>query len=375
MKVLIVSHYFAPHVGGIEVVAENQAKYISKKGHSVQVLTSSIDFKRPRKQYIEGYTINRVRALNFLETKFGVPFPLFSPTLVFKSFNLVKQSDVVHVHDAFYMSSFVAAFWAKLFKKPLFITQHVAMVPHPKPLVMKMQQIVYRTTGTFVLSNSKKVIVFNERVKNFLINSGVSKSKILSINNGVDFELFHPSTTKQKVVLRQKYNLPTEKTLALFVGRFVPKKGFRKLLHALSKDYVIVFVGGDRPSFIKHDEQALFLGTLSQQETAEIYQACDVFVLPSEGEGFPLSIQEAMASGLPVITTDDLGYRAYNFNRELFYLISPTVKEIKDHLAKITKDSRLRDAMGKYSYSYAKQYFNWDEAIEKISHTYQEALS
>ena len=189
------------------------------------------------------------------------------------------------------------------------------------------------------------------------------------------FDLFHPPTTKQKNVLRQKYNLPSEKILALFVGRFVPKKGFRKLLEAVGEDYVIVFVGGDRPDSVKPDHRAIFLGSLSQIETAEIYQACDVFVLPSEGEGFPLSIQEAMASGLPIITTDDPGYRSYNFDRKLLYLISPTAREIKNYLTKITNDSRLRDIMGKYSLTYAKKYFNWDETIEKISHSYQEALS
>jgi D-inositol-3-phosphate glycosyltransferase len=373
VKVLIVVHHFTPHLSGVGSVAEQQAKHLVKNGHEVQVITSNCSSKAGISEK-DGYKVHRIRASNVFENRMGAPFPLFSPSLFYRTYKLAKEADLIHVHDSFYMSSFVAAFWAKLFKKPLFVTQHVVMIPHPKPLVMKVQRIVYKTTGAFVLSNSKKVIVFNERVKDFLINSGVAKSKILNINNGVDFELFHPPTTKQKGALRQKYNLPTEKTLALFVGRFVPKKGFRKLLEAVSKDYAIVFVGGDRPNSIKRDERTIFLGSLSQQETAEIYQACDVFVLPSEGEGFPLSIQEAMASGLPIITTDDLGYRSYNFNRELFYLISPTVREIKDHLTKIAQDSRLRDAMGKYSYSYAKEYFNWDEKIEKISHTYREAL-
>ena len=81
-----------------------------------------------------------------------------------------------------------------------------------------------------------------------------------------------------------------------------------------------------------------------------------------------------MASGLPIITTDDMGYRSYNFNRNLFYLITPTVKEIENHLVKIANDSVLRTAMGQYSYSYAKEHFDWNEKIERISHTYQEAL-
>jgi D-inositol-3-phosphate glycosyltransferase len=374
MKILIVSHYFPPHIGGIGVVAENQAKHLVKNGHEVHVITSNCSAKAGVSEK-DGYKIHRIRVSNFFEDRMGAPFPIFSPSLFYRTYKLAKEVDVIHVHDSFYISSFVAALWAKILKKPLFLTQHVAMVPHPKPLVMKAQSLVYKTTGAFIFRNSNKVVVFNERVKDFLINAGVPATKILDIHNGVDFELFHPPTAKQKNVLRQKYNLPSEKILALFVGRFVPKKGFRKLLEAVGEDYVIVFVGGDRPDSVKPDHRAIFLGSLSQIETAEIYQACDLFVLPSEGEGFPLSIQEAMASGLPVITTDDPGYRSYNFDRELFYLISPTVREIKEHLAKISKDSRLREAMGKYSYSYAKRHFNWDETIGKISHTYQEVLT
>jgi D-inositol-3-phosphate glycosyltransferase len=374
MKILIVSHYFPPHIGGTGIVAEQQAKHLVKSGHEVQVITSNASSKAGVSEQ-DGYTIHRIKASNIIERRMGAPFPIFSPSLAYHTFKLAKEADVIHIHDSFYISSFVATFWAKLFKKPSFVTQHVEIIPHPKLLVMKMQHIVYKTTGAFVLRNSKKVIIFNERVKDFLIDSGVSESKIFNINNGVDFKLFHPPKIKQKGALRQKYNLPAEKILALFVGRFVPKKGFRKLLQAVSEDYVIVFAGGKRPVSVKADKRAIFLGSLSQKETAEIYQACDVFVLPSEGEGFPLSIQEAMASGLPVITTDDPGYRSYNFDRELFYLISPTVKEIKHHLTKLAKDAHLRDAMGKYSYSYAKKYFNWKETVEKISHIYHGALS
>jgi glycosyltransferase involved in cell wall biosynthesis len=374
VKVLIVVHHFTPHLTGVGNVAEQQAKHLAKNGHEVQVVTSHCSGKAGISKK-DGYTIHRIKASNVLENRMGAPFPIFSPVLLYRMYKLAKQADLIHVHDSFYMSSFVAAVYARLLKKPLFLTQHISMIPHPKRLVMVGQRIIYKTTGAFILRNSSKVIVYNERVRDFLVGQGVAAEKIVNMHNGVDFELFHPPTAKRKIALRQKYNLPAEQTLALFVGRFVPKKGFRKLLHAVSEDYTIVFVGGNKPDSIKSNKQAIFLGSLSQKETAEIYRACDVFVLPSEGEGFPLSIQEAMASGLPIITTDDHGYRAYNFDRELFYLISPTVREIESHLAKVASDSHLRDAMGKYSYTYAKQYFNWDKTIERISHTYQEALS
>ena len=61
--------------------------------------------------------------------------------------------------------------------------------------------------------------------------------------------------------------------------------------------------GSDLPA------NARLMGQLPQAELAELYRAADVFVLPSEGEGFPLAVQEALASGLPVITSDNAAIR------------------------------------------------------------------
>ncbi len=159
MKILIVVSHFKPHLSGLGNVAEQQAKRLVKNGHEVHILTSDCSAKAGIFKQ-DGYTVHRIKASNILENRAGAPFPIFSPSLLHRSFRLVKKVDLVHVHDSFYLSSFIAAFWAKMLKKPLFVTQHVAMIPHPKPLIMKLQRMVHKTTGSFVLRNSKKVIVF-----------------------------------------------------------------------------------------------------------------------------------------------------------------------------------------------------------------------
>ena len=88
------------------------------------------------------------------------------------------------------------------------------------------------------------------------------------------------------------------------MGRFVPKKGFDILYQAKDPSYLLVFVGGGMiPDYIKSDHSVKIIGPLPQEELAMLYKASDVFILPSYGEGFPLSIQEAMATGLPIITS------------------------------------------------------------------------
>lgn len=374
MKILIACHYYSPHLGGIETVVENQAALLAVN-NDVTILTSSIGASKKIKNAANNYSIIRIPAINFLENRFGIPFPLFSPSIIWKAFRAVKKADIIHVHDSLYISSIVTVFWAKLLNKPVVLTQHISIVPHPKAIVIMVQKLAYKFTGSYIIKNSQKIFIINTVVKEFLIQLGADENKIVSYKNGIDLSLFKPSTQEQRVSIRRKFNLPERDHLVLFVGRFVPKKGFKKLLQSESTDYTIVFVGGEKPNNLKESKHLIFLGQLSQKEIAEVYRASDIFILPSKGEGFPLSIQEAMASGLPIITTDDKGYEIYNFDRNKLLLIEPTVENIKLNINKLLANPQLQATMSQYSISYAFRYFNWKTSIKAIIDTYQEIMS
>jgi glycosyltransferase involved in cell wall biosynthesis len=98
--------------------------------------------------------------------------------------------------------------------------------------------------------------------------------------------------------------------VVLFVGRLVSKKGADVVVGAARSSYHVLLVGergnveiGNRPGV----ELRPFV---ERKELAELMRACDVFALPSRGEGFPLAAQEAMASGLAVILSNDPSYLA-----------------------------------------------------------------
>lgn len=116
----------------------------------------------------------------------------------------------------------------------------------------------------------------------------------------------------EKEALRRNLGM-TENKIALYVGRFDPKKGMDELLHAVPKlpeDTGVYFVGGE-PSQAHLDycrEQNLgnahFVGFTKKEELADYYKAADVLVLPTWSDVWGLVVNEAMAFGLPVITTD-----------------------------------------------------------------------
>lgn len=119
-------------------------------------------------------------------------------------------------------------------------------------------------------------------------------------------------TAEEKRQLREKLGMK-EKKIVLYVGRYDPKKGMDDLLHAipeLDKDAGVYFVGGE-PTREHLDycgsnqiTAAHFVGFKKKDALSEYYRAADVLVLPTKSDVWGLVINEAMAWGLPVITTD-----------------------------------------------------------------------
>ncbi len=374
LHIVIASHYLPPHPGGIEMVAYQQAKRLAARGHRVSSLSTKVKHYTAVPVHAR-HSISTVKAWNGLEKR-GVPFPVCSPRLVFAAFRLVKKADVVHVHDVFYQTSLACALAARWYKKPLYVTQHVGMVHHSSPLVLFVQKLVYSTSGRFVWKSAQKIFTLNDTVTAFVKSFGIAEHRIKSTMNGVDTELFHPVESPQKKTeLRKKYQLPERKKLVLFVGRLVPKKGYQLLKE--NPDYVLVFAGsGSAPQDFKTSKHVINLGSMQQESLAEVYRACDVFVLPSVGEGFPLSVQEAMACGLPVITSNDKGYKKYDLNPLKIKLVRPTQKAVQKAISEVVHmtDAKRRHMVA-YGRDYAEEHFSWDELIETMLGEYQKGYA
>lgn len=149
-RVLHVSHMAAPHVGGLEAVVSAQTQGLVERGWQVDLLSSACG-AAPGTARENDVTVTRVRAWNGLEGR-GVPFPVFAPVrLLLAMLRGVRRSDVVHVHDPLYVSSWVAAFLCVLVGRPYVVHRHVAVVAHPSWVVRTVQSTVLGTMGRLVL--------------------------------------------------------------------------------------------------------------------------------------------------------------------------------------------------------------------------------
>lgn len=158
----------------------------------------------------------------------------------------------------------------------------------------KMRKLIHQFSG---------IISVSTKNKNYCIEElGMSPDKIKVFPNSVNHKVFYP---RDKYKMREKYNLPHDKFITAFTGHFIERKGPLRVLEAINKingNIGGIFLGsGPQEPF---GDKVLFKDRVSQNHVAELLSASDIFVLPTKNEGSCNAIVEAMACGLPIISSN-----------------------------------------------------------------------
>ena len=306
MRILLVTHYYAEHRGGVEIVAAELARRLSARGLDITWMASAGDAEPVARG--EAVTRRPVPAWNLTERRLGFPYPLWSPLALLRLSQKVRCADVVHLHDSLYLGNVVAYLWARCYGKPVVVTQHVGPVPYSSRLLRGMLGLANRTLARLVLGGCDQAVFISPRVQAYFSRLFRFRHAPVYLANGVNTERFYPVSEESRQALRRRLGWPADRKVRLFVGRFVEKKGLpllRQLATARPQDlWVFVGWGGDDPSRWGFDN-VRSAGALPQKAIADYYRAADLLVLPSVGEGFPLVVQEAMACGLPALISPE----------------------------------------------------------------------
>lgn len=303
LRVGIVTHYWLPHMGGIEVMAQQQARGLADRGWEVTVFTSRL--KGDPAFSTEGtIQIRRFRCTNILEKRFGVPVPIMGAGMLKTLVCSARDFDVIIAHGHVYVGSFFALLATRLRTVPLVIIQSSPFVEYSSRLLNKIQSMADQSLGSTVLQGATKVIAISDFTKRF-VESIASQANVIRIHPGVDLTRFH---------LADQPGIAT-RPLFVTVRRLVPRNGVNVLVRAWlhsglgrHADLAIVGDGPLRAELTKlavADPSVRLLGRIPDEELADFYRSADVFVLPTvSGEGYGLSLAEALATGVPAIVTD-----------------------------------------------------------------------
>jgi len=304
MRIGMMADAYKPHVSGITNVISLSKQLLEKAGYEVYVFTFGGG------DYVDDEpNIIRTRGVPLVDT--GLYLSARHSTEAQK---LLQKMDIIHVHHPF-TSGQLAIRYSRAQGIPLVFTNHTRydLYAHAYlPMVPDaVGDAVLRAYMPAFCKACDLVIAPSAGLKDVLINLGV-ESNIAVIPNGVDV---HPFQTVEKPISRQDLGFDDNDILLTYMGRVGPEKNLAFLLRAFSGiaktyDNVNLIILGDGPERENLEDRVRvmglshrvkFTGMIPYSELPAYMAAADAFVTASVTEVHPLSVIEALASGLPVV--------------------------------------------------------------------------
>lgn len=336
MRVCLLGQY-PPHIGGVSSHTYLLSMELAKRGDEVYVLT----YPHPDVKDIDGVKVETAFAPNIK----GLRGLFFFISSFFKLISIVRRFNIGLIHAHFLLPpGLIGVCVGSLLGKK------TAVTAHGSDLMIQAKNPILRRLIKFVLKRADYVLVVNQTLKDKVLELGINQDKVYITPNAVDVEKFNP----QKRELPSDMKMSADKPVLLFVGNLVFQKGVKYLLEAkkLMKNDAELLVVGDGPlrqelvMKVKDDgiPDVVFVG--ARRDVDQIMPSADVFVLPSISEGFPITILEAMASGLPVVATN-VGGISEVMNEEVGIMLNPSSPmELARALDKILENKTLMTDMG-----------------------------
>lgn len=294
---------------------------------------------------------------------------------------LVKQMDLIHHISPFAIEkdlNLLALSNSKPFViGPIEIPHEVfddefAIMKIPAFAKLVKNSKVRKVLSIKTLERCDIAIAVNTQTKNHL-SKFIDENKIKTIPLGVDLDIF-------------KYSSPPQAYDILAVGWHIKRKGFKYLIEAMPtilKEYpnakLHITSGGPQTSNLKMlvtqiglNNSVIFHGRVSDEKMSELYRQCRVFCHPSLSEGFCHTTLEAMATGIPVVSTNTVGSEMVEDGKTGFLVHTADSDAIADAILKVFSDDKLTYKMGVEARKKVEEEYDWNIIAKGYYEVYQE---
>lgn len=383
MRYLIITPFFAPHIGGSQRYMEELYGRIVHINPSAKVdVLCYRTTNAPKKETYRGMTVYRVSSLPVLPGQFILANPLeLLGTLV----QLSKYKyDIVHANTRFFESSWWAWGYARLLGAKSILTDHVSSHPvHPNGFVTHMARVLDMTIVRWILHQYDFVTATNAKTLKFLTNT-FKLTNVLLTYGGVDTKMYKPAvSSKIRRIPNVHKKFSSKHIIVTFAGRLIDTKGVMLFIKAIqqlikmlpSNVYFVIAGSGSLDTKIDTvlSDRALSrrvyrTGPLKPIEMKKLLQSTNIFVHPSyHAEGFPNAILEAGAAGCFVIATDNAGTKEIIEHKITGFIIKQKDSlDLKHAIKWAVSHPRQINSIRKYCRKYIVANYDWGALVSEF---------
>ncbi len=361
MKILFISDVYFPRINGVSTSIETFRRNLRALGHTVHLIAP--DYQTPSPDETD---IMRVPSKHL---PFDPEDRLMSYGWVMKNIDKLKSEryDIIHIQTPF-VAHYLGTKLSRLLNLPCVETYHTFFeeyLYHYIPVVpKKLMKLIAKRFSRHQGNSLDGMIVPSHPMLRILKDYGVTtRSEV--IPTGIEPASF---VLGDRDGFRKNYNIPQDRPVLLFVGRVAHEKniGFLlKVLDCVRKQIpeVLFVIAGEGPAreSLSHEAKALglndnitFIGYLDRHtELNNCYRSADIFIFSSRTETQGLVLLEAMAQGVPVVSTAELGTRDVLRDGLGVWIAKEDLIDFTDKVVNMIKDNDARKSLGDAGREYA----------------------
>ena len=369
INIAMIGHKRVPsREGGVEVVVEELSSRLVNLGYNVTCynrIGHHVSGKKYDKKRLNHYKGVRLKNVFTIDKK---GLAAVSASFFASIYTAFGKYDIVHFHAE--GPSFMC--WLpKLFGKRVIVTIHG--LDHQRAKWGKFARWYIMMGEKNAVRYADEIIVLSNDVKQYFKDKYNRETVI--IPNGVN-----KPCIKQVNVIKDKYALEKDEYI-LFLGRLVPEKGIKYLIEAFksiktNKKLVIAGGSSDTNDFMNElknmaneDQRIIFTGFIDGEILEELYSNAYVYVLPSDLEGMPLSLLEAMSYGNCCLVSNISECKDVVEDKAMIFKKS-NVEDLESKLQKLIDNRSLVEYYKKTASEFICKKYNWDDVVKKTLEIY-----
>jgi phosphatidylinositol alpha 1,6-mannosyltransferase len=364
LRIAVVAESFLPQINGVTNSVLRILDFFQKNGHDAIVIAP--ESNGGPSEYA-GFEIIRVPAIN---VKGLIPIAL--PQQNAKASLVNFNPDIIHLASPALLGNYVARFARKL-EIPTLSVYQTDLAGFANHYGFQLANATLNKFVGRVHSNSDRTLAPSSSACTYLNELGVPGVELW--RRGVDSERFSPEN-RDEVLRKSLLGDRPDRTLIGYIGRLAHEKRLEDLISLDEQDDVQLVIVGDGPIRERLERKlpnAIFTGFKNGQDLARMYASLDIFIHTGQHETFCQSIQEALASGVPVIAPNSGGPIDLVEDGKTGYLINTgNPKEIK-RVVKLIQQSDAIEIRKVTRESVVNR--TWQSINQELINHYQELIS